>query len=122
MADLDLNLLAWGAVIAGIIATAFWRVLGVLLYHKIAQNSPLMQLINMLAYSLVGAVMMLLMINPSGILATTQMSHRIIGLIIGIVVLFVTKKLPIAIIIAIGTFGILSTFFDNTSLMLAFIR
>ena len=74
MAEFDLNLVAWGAVIAGIIATAFWRVLGVLLYHKIAQNSPLMQLINMLAYSLVGAVMMLLMITVRHIGDDTNVS------------------------------------------------
>ena len=102
---------AWGAVIAGIIATAFWRVLGVVLYHRIGQNSPLMQLINMLAYSLVGAVMVLLMLNPSGLLATTALSHRMIGLVVGIILLFWVKKLPIALFGAIGTFGMLSTFF-----------
>ena len=70
-----------------------------------------MRLINMLAYSLLGAVMMLLMINPTGLLATTDLSHRMIGLVVGILLLVFAKKLPIALVGAISTFGILSLFF-----------
>lgn len=102
---------AWGAVIVAIIATAIWRFAGVILYRHIAEDSVWLRLINMLAYSLVGAVMVLLMVSPSGLLATTQLSHRMIGLTVGVVLFFMTKKLPIALVGAIGIFGVLSLFF-----------
>ena len=101
----------WLAILVAVIATAIWRVLGVLIYEKITSDSLWMRLINMLAYSLLGAVMMLLMINPTGLLATTDLSHRMIGLVVGILLLVFAKKLPMALVGAISIFGILSLFF-----------
>ena len=98
----------WWAVAAAIIATGFWRLCGVMLYRHITSDSLLMRLINMLAYSLLGSVMMLLMIEPSGLLATSQITHRFIGLVCGITLLFFVKKLPVALMGAIGVFGFLS--------------
>ncbi|MGC6517541.1 MAG: AzlD domain-containing protein [Candidatus Puniceispirillaceae bacterium] len=101
----------WAAVIAAIIATASWRIAGVLTYRQMRSDSLLMRLINLLAYSLLGSVMVMLMINPTGLLATASLSHRMVGLIVGICLLFVTKKLPIALCGAIGSFGFLSLLF-----------
>ena len=102
---------AWGAVLTAIFATAIWRFAGVILYRHIAEDSVWLRLINMLAYSLVGAVMVLLMVNPSGLLATTDLTHRMIGLVVGVLLFFMTKKLPTALAGAIGLFGVLSLFF-----------
>ena len=102
---------AWIAIALAIIATFMWRFLGVLIYKKVNSDSLLMRLINMLAYSLLGSVMMMLMINPTGLLASSELAHRMIGLIVGVGLLFWVRKLPIALLGAISTFGVLSLFF-----------
>lgn len=102
---------AWIAIALAIFATFMWRFLGVLIYKKVNSDSLLMRLINMLAYSLLGSVMMMLMINPTGLLASSELAHRMIGLIVGIGLLFWLRKLPIALLGAISTFGVLSLFF-----------
>ena len=108
----DLYWYSWAAIFAAIIATFMWRALGVLIYKNVRSDSWQMQLINMLAYSLVGAVMMQLMLEPTGLLATSLTSHRIIGLLIGVGLLVSLRKLPIALLGAIGSFAILSLFFQ----------
>lgn len=102
---------AWIAIALAIIATFMWRFLGVLIYKKVNSDSLLMRLINMLAYSLLGSVMMMLMINPTGLLASSDLTHRLAGLAVGIGLLFGLRKLPIALLGAISTFGVLSLFF-----------
>ena len=102
---------AWIAIALAIIATFMWRFLGVLIYKKVNSDSLLMRLINMLAYSLLGSVMMMLMINPTGLLASSDLVHRLAGLAVGIGLLFWLRKLPIALLGAISTFGVLSLFF-----------
>ncbi|MGC6529702.1 MAG: AzlD domain-containing protein [Candidatus Puniceispirillaceae bacterium] len=98
----------WLAILVAVIATAIWRVLGVLIYEKITSDSLWMRLINMLAYSLLGAVMVLLMINPTGVLATSDLNHRIIGVMVGVALLYFVRKLPIAIMGAIASFATLT--------------
>ena len=102
---------AWIAIALAIIATFMWRFLGVLIYKKVNSDSLLMRLINMLAYSLLGSVMMMLMINPTGLLASSDLAHRLASLAVGIGLLFWLRKLPIALLGAISTFGVLSLFF-----------
>ena len=102
---------AWIAIALAIIATFMWRFLGVLIYKKVNSDSVLMRLINMLAYSLLGSVMMMLMVNPTGLLASSDLSHRLAGLLVGIALLFWVRKLPVALVGAISTFGMLSLFF-----------
>lgn len=103
----------YGAAAVGlaIIATFVWRFLGVLIYQNVDADSLIMRLINMLAYSLVGAVMMQLMVAPTGLLATSDLSHRLAGLLVGLALLAITRNLPIALLGAIGTFGMLSLLF-----------
>lgn len=103
----------YGAAAVGlaIIATFVWRFLGVLIYQNVDADSLIMRLINMLAYSLVGAVMMQLMVAPTGLLATSDLSHRLAGLLVGLALLAIARNLPIALLGAIGTFGMLSLLF-----------
>jgi len=108
---MSFNSQAWIAIALAIIATFMWRFLGVLIYKKVNSESVLMRLINMLAYSLLGSVMMMLMINPTGLLASSELSHRLIGLVVGIGLLFWVRKLPVALFGAITSFGVLSLFF-----------
>ena len=102
---------SWIAILLACIATLFWRFLGVLLAEKINTNGILMHWINTVAYSMVASVMMILLIYPSGILSTTTIENRLVGLIIGILVMLSTKRLFISIISGIGSFAILVIYF-----------
>ena len=102
---------AWIAILLAIAATFMWRFLGVLIYKHVNSDSLLMRLINMLAYSLLGSVMIMLMVNPTGLLDSSMLSHRLAGLVVGMALLYWTRNLPLALFGAISTFGVLSLFF-----------
>ena len=66
------NLVGWVAVLLAIIATLLWRVLGLFLAERISPEGFLMLWVNAVAYSMVTGVLMLVLINPTGILSTTN--------------------------------------------------
>ena len=102
---------SWIAITLACIATLFWRFLGILLVEKINTNGIIMQWINSVAYSMVASVMMILLVYPSGVLSTTTFENRLLGLAIGLLVMITTKRLFIAIMSGIGSFGIFVTYF-----------
>jgi len=102
---------SWAAVILACMATLIWRLMGIVLYNKISENGLLIKWINSIAYSMVSAVMMMILIYPTGVLATTLTEHRVLGLIIGLSVMMIVKNLASAILISLISFGIIVTYF-----------
>ena len=101
------NLESLIAVILACIATGVWRFVGVIFYNRISENGLLIKWINSVAYSMVAAVMMMILVYPSGILSTTNVEHRLIALIIGVIFMLIFKKLFYAILISMISFGLL---------------
>ena len=101
---------AWAAVALAFLGTFIWRFLGVLLAERITPDGPLMQWVNAVAYSMVAGVMMLILVFPGGVLGTTQLDHRLLGFVVGVVLMLMTKKLWLAIVGAIGTFALSVSF------------
>ena len=99
----------WGGVFLAFLATLFWRLLGLILAERISPDGLLMRWVNAVAYSMVTGVLMLILVNPTGILSDTSISTRMIGLASGILVIYVTKNLLFSIAVGITLFGILST-------------
>lgn len=97
---------AWIAVFLAALATFIWRFLGVVLGRRIPPDSLLMDWINVVAYGMVAGVMMLILIYPTGILASTSLSMRLTGLLVGLAVMVITRRLPFAILAGIGSFGL----------------
>ena len=104
------NLESLIAVILACVATGIWRFVGVIFYNRISENDLLIKWINSAAYSMVAAVMMMILVYPSGILSTTGVEHRLIALIIGVIFMLTFKKLFYAILISMISFGMLVNF------------
>jgi len=102
---------SWVAVVLACIATLIWRLMGMVFYNKISENGLLIKWVNSIAYSMVSAVMMMMLIYPTGVLATTLTEHRVIGLVIGLSVMLIFKNLVAAISISLISFGIIVTYF-----------
>ena len=98
----------WGGVFLAFLATFFWRLLGLILAERISPDGLLMRWVNAVAYSMVAGVLMLILVNPTGILSDTSISTRMIGLASGILAIYVTKNLLFSIAAGITLFGILS--------------
>ena len=67
----------WLLIILAFIATDIWRVLGVLLANRISPESLLMKWINAVAYAMVCGVMMLVVVHPSGLVASSSLMARL---------------------------------------------
>ena len=98
------------AIALACLATGIWRFIGVVFYNKISEEGILIKWINAVAYSMVSAVMMMILVYPSGILANTSIEHRLIALGIGILLIVFYGKLLYAILISMISFGIFVTY------------
>ena len=98
------------AVILACLATGIWRFIGVLFYNKISDDGILIKWINAVAYSMVSAVMMMILVYPSGILADTSIEHRLKALGIGILLMIFYGRLIYAILVSMISFGIFVTY------------
>lgn len=101
----------WIALGLGALATFIWRFAGVLLADKVPADSALMNWINRVAYSMVAGVMLSIMVFPTGILAETELVHRLIGLCIGMGLMLRFGHLLGAIIGGMGSFAALHLLF-----------
>ena len=98
----------WVGVFLAFLATFFWRFLGLILAERISPDGLLMRWVNAVAYSMVAGVLMLILVNPTGILSDSSISVRMLGLMSGILANHVTKNLLFSIIVGITVFAALS--------------
>ncbi|ADE38532.1 AzlD domain-containing protein [Candidatus Puniceispirillum marinum] len=103
---------AWLAVALACLGTFGWRLIGVILAGRIATDTPLMAWINSVAYAMVSGVLMLILVYPTGVLATTELDHRFMGLFIGLATMMLTKKLFYALCAGLGSFAIIVTLYN----------
>lgn len=110
MSNLDYTIgEAWFAVALACLGTFIWRLIGVILAGQIATDTPLMAWINGVAYAMVSGVLMLILVYPTGVLATTDTEHRFLGLFIGLGTMVLTKNLLYALCAGLGSFAIIVT-------------
>ena len=102
------ELKAWAAVFLAFLATFIWRFLGLALASRISSTGMLIGWINAVAYSMVAGVLMLILTNPTGILLTSSLTARLLGLFCGIFSIFITRNLFFSIIIGITTFTLIN--------------
>lgn len=98
----------WLGIFLAFLATFFWRFLGLVLAERILPDGLLMRWINAVAYSMVAGVLMMILVNPTGLLSTSSISARMLGLISGILAIYATKNLLFSILIGIFVFAGLS--------------
>lgn len=113
MSNLDYSIgEAWLAVMFACLGTFGWRFIGVIFAGKITADTALMAWINSVAYAMVSGVLMLILVYPTGVLATTALDHRFIALFIGLATMMLTKKLPYALFAGLGSFSIIVTIYS----------
>ncbi|MEK9926481.1 MAG: AzlD domain-containing protein [Alphaproteobacteria bacterium] len=85
MPEFDFSQLeAWAAVGLAFLGTFIWR----------------------FAYAMVAGVMMLVLVFPTGVLETTELSDRLVAFAVGVIVMFFTHQLWYALPASIITFAI----------------
>jgi branched-subunit amino acid transport protein len=113
MSNLDYTIgEAWLAIALACLGTFGWRLIGVILAGRIKTDTPMMAWINGVAYAMVSGVLMLILVYPTGVLATTDLDHRFIGLLIGLGTMFLTRNLLYALSAGLGSFAIIVTIYN----------
>ena len=77
---------------AGFIATYMWRALAVVAVTRIDPESDLLLWVRAVSTALVAALVMRMIIAPSGVLATIAVEHRIAAVAIGIGIFYATSR------------------------------
>ncbi len=101
----------WLTIFLAALATFIWRFSGLILSDHIRSDSLLMRWINAVAYAMVAAVLVKILFYPGGVLATTSLEHRLIGLFLGLAVMFTTRILWAALVVSMASFALMATFF-----------
>ena len=101
---------SWIVVTLAFVATFSWRFLGLVLAERISPNGLLMRWINAVAYSMVAGVLILILINPTGILLTSSLKARLLGLFSGVLAIYLTRNILFSILTGIIVFIILNKF------------
>lgn len=79
-------------LIAGWLATDFWRFLGVYLGGRIAEDSPVLVLVRTIATALVAGVIGNLVVFPGGVLAAAPLALRVGAVAAGFAAYLLTRK------------------------------
>jgi len=97
---------SWLAVLCAIVGTIIWRIAGVILAARIPADGPIMGWVNTMAYAMVAAVLLLILVHPTGVLATTSLDQRLVGLGVGLLAMFFSKRLIPSLLCGIGAFAL----------------
>jgi branched-subunit amino acid transport protein len=81
----------WGALIFVILATYFWRGLGVLASGKINKDGEIFKWLSAVTYAILGALTFKLILLPVGLLSQVSMSYRIFVCVVCFL-LMISKK------------------------------
>lgn len=88
-------------LVAGWLATDFWRYLGVYLGGRISDDSPVLVLVRTVATALVAGVIGKLIVFPGGALAEAPLALRIGAVAVGFAAyLLVGKRMLVGIVVA----------------------
>ena len=99
------------AILATSVATFISRFMGALTSEKVSVKSKVFQWFNCVAYSTLAALLGRMIIFPAGVLADSDLTIRLVVLIICVALFIITKKnLVIPTIISAIFLGVLTNF------------
>jgi branched-subunit amino acid transport protein len=82
----------WLLVILCAIATYVWRGAGVLLSGRIATDSDFFAWITCVAHAMVAGLIMRVIMMPTGLLATSLLTHRLVACGLGLAVYYASRR------------------------------
>lgn len=79
-------------IVAGGLATYFWRALGVALSGRVDAGSRLFEWVACVAYALLAGLIARMILLPNGPLADAAAPDRIAGAVVALAIFFVTRR------------------------------
>ena len=99
----------WLIIVLAALATGGWRLGGLLLADIIRPESWIMQWVNAIAHAMVAAVLILIMVYPTGALATTTLESRLLCLALGLGCMLKTQRLWLSLLVSLSSFAVFSS-------------
>tara|TARA_Y100001970_G_scaffold187325_1_gene227894 strand:- start:7394 stop:7723 length:330 start_codon:yes stop_codon:yes gene_type:complete len=104
---MDKNIL-WTSLILGIFVSFAWRFAGVAFSARLNPKDPLFLWVQSIAYAMLAALVMRMIVFPAGPLEETQLWHRIAASTLAIAIFYsFRRKLLLAVISGTGIFILL---------------
>lgn len=94
----------WIAILLAFLGTAGWRVLGVVVGDRLPQDGFLSSWVNTVAYAMVSGVMMLIVVFPSGLVATSSLEARLTALFLALAAMVWKRNLLLSVLAALSGF------------------
>ena len=82
----------WLLMILCAAGTYVWRGLGVLLSGRISTSSEVFTWITCVAYAMVAGLIMRTIVLPTGLLATTSLTHRLLACALGLAAYYLSRR------------------------------
>ena len=82
----------WLLVILCSVTTYMWRALGVLLSGRIRTDSDVFNWAACVAYAMVSGLIMRIVVMPTGVLASSLLSHRLLACGLGLAVFYLFRR------------------------------
>ncbi|MCE2517659.1 MAG: AzlD domain-containing protein [Alphaproteobacteria bacterium] len=101
----------WVLIGLACLGTASWRLLGVVIGDRIPKDSIWSEWINAVAYAMVAGVMMLIVVFPTGVMASSALSWRLVALAVALVLMMVTRSFMASVIGSVLSFVVMSYVF-----------
>ncbi len=86
----------WVAILLAFAGTFCWRFLGVIIGDRLPQESLVSVWVNAVAYAMVSGVMMLIVVFPSGLVASSSLTSRLVALFLALVVMLWCRNILMA--------------------------
>jgi len=86
----------WFVLSCSILATFFWRALGVAVASRIDPNGPIFQWFSCVAYAMLAGLITRILLLPVGTLEQTSTVDRVAAMIIGFAVFIIFKRNVVA--------------------------
>lgn len=99
----------WLIIALAALATGGWRLTGLLLAELVKPESLVMQWVNAIAHAMVAAVLILIMVYPTGALATTTLESRLICLSLGLGFMLMTHRLWLSLLVSLSSFTVFAS-------------
>ncbi len=105
--DINIYLLIF---LAGCLPTVIWRFLGVYFGEKITEDSEVFIWVRAVATALIAALVMRIVIAPTGLLAQTALSSRVLALVAAVVIYGLMRpRFSYSLITSLATLFLLET-------------
>ena len=109
MMDPDINIYLL-IFVAGSLPTAIWRFLGVYFGERITEHSEVFIWVRAVATALIAALVMRIVIAPTGLLAQTAPSSRVLALVAAVMIYWVMRpRFSYSLIASLVTLFVLET-------------